>query len=174
MLNKVQVIGRLGQDPEIRYMPNGDAATTLSVAASETWKDKQGQKQERTEWFRCVLYGKLAEIAGEYLKKGHLAYFEGKLVTRKWTDQQGQERYTAEVVCREMKLLTPRDNNAAPAGQGGQGGQRPQQNQQRPAQNQQRPQQGAPAGYNEPPMDFDDDIPFAPIGLAHRALLLAM
>ncbi|MFI7787169.1 single-stranded DNA-binding protein, partial [Citrobacter amalonaticus] len=98
-LNKVMLIGHLGQDPDVRYLPNGNAVAMLSLATSDTWKDKQtGETKERTEWHRVVIYGKLAEIAGEYLRKGSQVYIEGELRTRKWTDQSGQERYTTEVV----------------------------------------------------------------------------
>ncbi|EAX1526717.1 single-stranded DNA-binding protein SSB1, partial [Salmonella enterica] len=98
-VNKVILVGNLGQDPEVRYMPNGGAVANLSLATSDTWKDKQtGEQRERTEWHRVVLYGKLAEVAGEYLRKGSQVYIEGELRTRKWTDQSGQERYTTEVV----------------------------------------------------------------------------
>ncbi|ELY4477271.1 single-stranded DNA-binding protein, partial [Salmonella enterica] len=98
-LNKVQLIGHLGQDPEVRYLPNGKAVVNLSLATSDTWKDKQtGEPKERTEWHRVVLYEKLADVAGEYLRKGAQVYIEGELRTRKWTDQNGQERYTTEVV----------------------------------------------------------------------------
>lgn len=98
-VNKVILVGNLGQDPELRYMPNNTAVANLSLATSDTWKDKQtGEQRERTEWHRVVLYGKLAEVAGEYLRKGSQVYIEGELRTRKWTDQSGQERYTTEVV----------------------------------------------------------------------------
>lgn len=98
-VNKVILIGHLGQDPEVRYMPNGGAVATLSLATSETWRDKQsGEQKEKTEWHRIVLFGKLAEIAGEYLRKGSQVYIEGSLQTRKWTDQAGVEKYTTEIV----------------------------------------------------------------------------
>lgn len=98
-VNKVILVGRLGQDPEIRYMPNGNAVANISLATSDEWKDKNtGQKQEKTEWHRVVVFGKLAEIAGEYLRKGSQVYFEGKLQTRKWQDQSGQDKYTTEIV----------------------------------------------------------------------------
>lgn len=97
-VNKVILVGNLGQDPEVRYMPNGNAVANITVATSESWKDQQGQQQERTEWHRVVLFGKLAEITGEYLRKGSQVYLEGKLQTRKWKDQSGQDRYTTEVV----------------------------------------------------------------------------
>lgn len=97
-INKVILVGNLGQNPELRYMPNGNAIAKISVATSESWRDQQGQQQERTEWHRVVFYGKLAEIAGQYLQKGSQVYLEGKLLTRKWKDQAGQDRYTTEVI----------------------------------------------------------------------------
>ena len=174
-VNKVILIGNLGQDPEVRYMSNGNAVANVTVATSESWKDQQGQQQERTEWHRCVMYRRLAEIAGEYLKKGAKVYMEGRLQTREWQDQQGQKRYTTEIIVNEMQMLDGR-NAGGGASMGGQ-------NQQSGGQgNWGRPQQpaaAAPQGgfgqsapqnafnqtpaqpmYNEPPMDFDDDIPF--------------
>lgn len=113
-LNKVQLIGHLGQDPEVRYLPNGKAVANLSLATSDTWKDKQtGEPKERTEWHRVVLYEKLADVAGEYLRKGAQVYIEGELRTRKWADQNGQERYTTEVVVSmqgTMQMLGSRGN----------------------------------------------------------------
>ena len=190
-VNKVILIGNLGQDPEVRYMPNGNAVANITVATSESWKDQQGQQQERTEWHRCVLYRRLAEIAGEYLKKGSKVYLEGRLQTREWQDQQGQKRYTTEIVVNEMQMLDGRPGaGGGMGGQAQQGGQgnwgRPQQapaaagqagygQPQQPAAQGGYGQQGgygAPAApkpqgqqpqqpsYNEPPMDFDDDIPF--------------
>ena len=104
-INKVMLIGNLGKDPEIRYMPSGDAIANLTLATTENWKDKQGEKQERTEWHRVSMFGRLAEIAGEYLKKGSSVYIEGKLQTRKWQDKDGNDRYTTEIVANEMKML---------------------------------------------------------------------
>ena len=228
-VNKVILVGNLGQDPEVRYMPNGNGVANISIATTDSWKDKNtGQMQERTEWHRVVLFGKLAEVAGEYLRKGSQVYIEGRLQTRKWTDQSGQEKYTTEIVVDmggQMQMLGGRGGDQQGGGyQGGQsqggyqGGQQqgggygggsqqaqsnnsyaPQQ-QSAPAQQQQRPQrQPAPqqqsnnqygGGYNqqqqnnapqqgggfapkpqnapqggasnpmEPPIDFDDDIPF--------------
>ena len=184
-VNKVILVGNLGNDPEVRYMPNGNAVANLSLATSESWKDQQGQMQERTEWHRLTMYRRLAEIAGEYLKKGSQIYVEGKLQTRKWQDQQGQDRYTTEIIVDQMQMLGGREGG----GQGGQGGyqQRPQGNQggqqgggygnnnqgggyqQRPQGNQGGGfggnQGGNQQGGNKPPMaepdfDFDDDIPF--------------
>jgi len=112
-INKVILIGNLGQDPEVRYMPNGGAVCNITVATSETWKDKNtGEQQEKTEWHRVVMFRRLAEIAGEYLKKGSKVYLEGKLQTRKWQDQQGQDRYTTEVVADEMQMLDSRGGSA--------------------------------------------------------------
>ncbi|MEC4088289.1 single-stranded DNA-binding protein [Pseudoalteromonas rubra] len=235
-VNKVILVGNLGQDPEVRYMPNGNGVANISIATTDSWKDKNtGQMQERTEWHRVVLFGKLAEVAGEYLRKGSQVYIEGRLQTRKWTDQGGQERYTTEIVVDmggQMQMLGGRgeqgggqyqggqqggqnygqSNYGNNANQGGQsqygqqqqGGFAPQQSQQ-PQHNQQQgggfgggqsmgqqPQHNAPAqggfapqqgnaggnaGGNassnassnasgsasnpmEPPIDFDDDIPF--------------
>ncbi len=105
-INKVILVGNVGGDPDVRYMPNGNAATTLSIATSESWKDKQtGEKQERTEWHRVVCFNKLGEIAGEYVKKGAKLYVEGSLRTRKWQDQSGQERYTTEIIASDIQML---------------------------------------------------------------------
>lgn len=104
-VNKVILIGNLGKDPDIRYMPNGDAVANITLATSETWKDKTGAKQEKTEWHRVTFYRKLAEIVGEYLKKGSSVYVEGRLETRKWTDKAGADRYTTEIIANEMKML---------------------------------------------------------------------
>jgi single-strand DNA-binding protein len=104
-LNKVQLIGALGKDPEIRFTPDGKAIANLTIATSEVWKGKDGQKAEKTEWHRIAAFGKLAEIIGEYLKKGSKVYFEGKLQTRKWQDKQGQDRYTTEIVADKMEML---------------------------------------------------------------------
>jgi single-strand DNA-binding protein len=137
MLNKAQIIGHLGRDPELRYTPEGMAVANLAVATNETWKDKDGERQERTEWHRIVLFGKPAEIAGEYLKKGSLAYFEGRLQTRKWQTQDGQDRYTTEIVAERLRMLGGRGERDTPAGG--------------PAANGHQAAPGAP---------FDDDIPF--------------
>lgn len=153
-VNKVILVGNLGKDPEIRYTPDGRAIASITVATSETWKDKNsGQQQEKTEWHRVVIFGKLAEIAGEYLKKGSQVYFEGKLQTRKWQDQSGADRYTTEVVIDSfngsMQMLGSRGGGGEASFGGGQQQSRPQN------QNQQSPQ-AAPAMDD----DFDDDIPF--------------
>ena len=116
-INKVIIVGNLGQDPEVRFMPNGSAVANLTVATSETWKDKQsGEQKEKTEWHRIVIYQRLAEIAGEYLKKGSKVYLEGRLQTRKWQNQQGADQYTTEIVANEMQML---DSRGQSGGQGG-------------------------------------------------------
>lgn len=113
-VNKVILIGNLGADPEVRYMPNGNAVANLSLATSETWKDKQtGEKQERTEWHRVVCFNRLGEIAGEYVKKGTRVYIEGSIRTRKWQDAQGQDKYTTEIVAAEMQILDSKMGAAA-------------------------------------------------------------
>ncbi len=154
-VNKVILIGNLGADPEVRYTPSGDAMATMSLATSETWKDKQtGQTQERTEWHRVVLFGRLAEIAGEYLKKGRQVYIEGTLRTRKWQGQDGQDRYTTEIIAREMQLLGVRGDNAAAFEQGAPA---------YPEASAPPPSKPASAGKPAPQNldDFeDDDIPF--------------
>lgn len=116
-INKVILVGNVGGDPEVRYMPNGNAVTTLSLATSESWKDKQtGEKQDRTEWHRVVCFNRLGEIAGEYVRKGSKIYVEGSLRTRKWQDQQGQDRYTTEIIASEMQMLDSKGGSAsAPA-----------------------------------------------------------
>ena len=124
-INKVIIVGNLGQDPEVRFMPNGSAVANFTVATSETWKDKQtGEQKEKTEWHRIVIYQRLAEIAGEYLKKGSKVYLEGRLQTRKWQNQQGQDQYTTEIVANEMQMLDSRGQgggfqSSAPQQQGG-------------------------------------------------------
>ena len=114
-VNKVILIGNLGRDPEIRYMPSGDAMVNINLATTDNWRDKSGEKQEKTEWHRVVMFGKVAEIAGEYLKKGSQAYFEGRLQTRKWTDKEGQDRYTTEIVADRMQMLGSRSGGSARA-----------------------------------------------------------
>jgi single-strand DNA-binding protein len=150
-INKVILIGNLGQDPEVKYMPNGGAVTNVTVATSESWKDKNtGEQKENTEWHRVVFFRRLAEIAGEYLKKGSKVYIEGKLQTRKWQDQQGNDRYTTEIVANEMQMLDSR-------GGGGGGGYNQGAGQSSGAAASQQPTT-APAGGGMG--DFDDDIPF--------------
>lgn len=112
-VNKVILIGNLGKDPETRYMSNGDAVTNITLATTDTWKDKNGEKQEKTEWHLVTFYRKLAEIAGEYLKKGSPVYIEGRLETRKWTDKQGVERYTTDIIANDMKMLGNRSVGSA-------------------------------------------------------------
>ncbi|QYK00969.1 single-stranded DNA-binding protein [Shewanella psychrotolerans] len=134
-VNKVILVGNLGKDPEVRYMPNGNAVANFTVATSESWKDQQGQVQERTEWHNIVMYRRLAEIAGEYLKKGSKVYLEGKLQTSKWQDQQtGQDRYKTEINASEMQMLDSRGQGGQQQGGMGQsaGGYAPQQNQYAP------------------------------------------
>ena len=140
-LNKVLLIGNLGRDPETRYMPDGGAITNVSIATTERWKDTDGNKQEKTEWHRVAFFGKLAEIAGEYLKKGAPIYVEGKLQTRKWQDKDGQDRYITEIVANNLQMLGRREENqdAEPV------------KQDKPAQD--KPKGGA---FD----DFEDDIPF--------------
>lgn len=112
-VNKVILIGNLGKDPETRYMSNGEAVTNITLATTDTWKDRNGEKQEKTEWHRVTFYRKLAEIAGEYLKKGRPVYVEGRLETRKWTDKSGAERYTTEIIANEMKMLGSRSGSGS-------------------------------------------------------------
>jgi single-strand DNA-binding protein len=150
-VNKVIIVGTLGKDPETRYMPSGSAVTNLRLATNEQWKDKQtGEQQERTEWHSVAMFGRLAEIAAEYLRKGSQVYIEGKLRTRKWQDKEGKDRYTTEIVADEMQMLGGKGGGASAgagaamgAGAGGGGSGR--------------------AAVNDsggPPGDFDDDIPF--------------
>ena len=112
-VNKVILIGNLGKDPETRYMSNGDAVTNITLATTDAWKDKNGEKQEKTEWHRVTFYRKLAEIAGEYLKKGRSVYIEGRLETRKWTDKAGIERYTTDIIASDMKMLGNRPGSGS-------------------------------------------------------------
>lgn len=149
-VNKAIIIGRLGQDPEVRYMPNGNAVANFTVATSETWKDQQGQKHDRAEWHRITIYGKLAEIAGNYLYKGSNVYIEGRLQTREWQDQQGLKRYTTEIICNEMQMLDSKQQQGQQ-----QQPQQPAQARQQQAQNNYAQMQSVP-----PPMDFDEDLPF--------------
>jgi single-strand DNA-binding protein len=149
-VNKVILVGNLGRDPETRYTTGGDAVTNIRVATTDTWKDKNGEKQERTEWHTVVFFGRQAEIAGEYLKKGKQVYIEGRLQTRKWQDKEGQDRYTTEIVADRMQMLGSREgSNAAVAAEPSErsaearGGAKT---------------GGAPAKKNVD--DLDDDIPF--------------
>jgi single-strand DNA-binding protein len=164
-VNKVILVGQLGQDPETKFSASGAAITNVSVATSESWKDKQtGQQQEKTEWHRVVFFNRLAEIAGEYLKKGAKVYIEGSLRTRKWQDQSGQDRYTTEIVASEMQMLDSRNEGQAqqqPAHQYAQAQQAPQYQQPRQAPQQRPAQYQQPAPQHQQGMDqFDDDIPF--------------
>lgn len=171
-INKVIIVGNLGQDPEVRFMPNGGAVANFTVATSETWKDKQsGDQNEKTEWHRIVMYQRLAEIAGEYLKKGSKVYLEGRLQTRKWQNQQGLDQYTTEIIVNDMQMLDSRNAAQAPAQQ--------QNNNQAPQGGyQQAPAQGGnfqqqQGGFNQPQSlptmaeqeaqqqgGFDTDVPF--------------
>jgi len=134
-VNKVILVGRLGKDPETRYMTNGEAVTNASLATSEQWKDKSGEKQERTEWHNLVFYRRLAEIAGEYLKKGSEVYVEGKIQTRKWQDKEGRDRYTTEIIVNEMQMLGSKSQGSQAAS---------------------KPQQERNGNFD----NFVDDIPF--------------
>lgn len=147
-LNQVQLIGRLGQDPEVKFLPNGDAVCNVSLATSEKWRDKtSGEQKEKTEWHRVVLFGKLAEIAGEYLRKGALVFFQGKIETRQW-EKDGEKRYSTEIRANQMTMLGGKEEGAAPRQQSA-----PQQSAPR---NASAPQQQQPAKKPE----FEDDIPF--------------
>jgi single-strand DNA-binding protein len=157
-LNKVLLIGNLGRDPETRYMPDGGAITNISIATTSQWKDKSGERQESTEWHRVAFFGRLAEIAGEYLKKGSQVYVEGRIRTRKWQDKDGQDKYTTEIIADEMKMLGSRQG--AGSGDGGgaggdyaraSGGHASSGTAARSA-----PAKSAPTKFD----DMDDDIPF--------------
>jgi single-strand DNA-binding protein len=147
-VNKVILVGNLGKDPEVRYMPNGNAVANITLATTESWKDKQtGEQQEKTEWHRIVMFRRLGEIAGEYLKKGSQVYIEGKLQTRKWQDNSGNDRYTTEIVANVMQMLGGRGGGGS-AGFSGDSA---------PAQSESA---SAPTPAPAPAGDFDDDIPF--------------
>jgi single-strand DNA-binding protein len=159
-VNKVILVGNLGADPEVRYTPNGSAVANIRIATSETWKDKNtGEPQERTEWHRVALFGRLGEVAGQYLRKGSKVYIEGKLRTRKWQGQDGQDRYTTEIIADQMQML---DSRGAGGGQGQGGGQVPIQGtaQQQPNRTPEPTGGGAPEGVFPGDSGFDDDIPF--------------
>ena len=164
-VNKVILIGNLGADPESRFAPSGDAICNIRLATTENWRDKNtGERREATEWHRVSFYGKLAEIAGQYLRKGSQVYIEGSLRTRKWQDQSGQDRYTTEIRADEMKMLGRREGVDAPM-RGGEGGGWEAGSQSAPARQPaapaQRPQpQAAPPQQSGGFGDFDDDIPF--------------
>lgn len=150
-VNKVILIGNLGKDPEVRYMPSGGAVASCSLATSESWKDKQtGEQQERTEWHNLTFFGRLAEIAGEYLKKGSQIYVEGSIRTEKWQDKEGKDRYTTKIVVNEMQMLGGRSGAGAPSMPGDEGSSR-------------APRATATSGSaapTKPAEQFDDDIPF--------------
>lgn len=142
-VNKAIILGRLGKDPETRYMADGKAVTNFTLATSETWKDKSGEKQEKTEWHNCTVYGKLAEVVGEYMRKGSQAYVEGKIQTRKWQDKEGKDRYTTEIIVNELTMLGGKSDSSEPK-----------------PEKQSKPAQQA---NTEKPKNFDnfeDDIPF--------------
>ena len=147
-INKVIIVGNLGQDPETRYMPSGSAVTNFTVATNESWKDKQtGEQKDRTEWHRVAMFNRLAEIAAEYLRKGSQVYIEGKLRTRKWQGQDGNDRYTTEIIADEMQMLGGRGDGGGGSFGGSRGGGKPSQG-------------GGSAPPQSGPDDFDDDIPF--------------
>lgn len=154
-VNKAIIVGNLGQDPDIRYLPNGDAVANLSIATTDSWKDKDGNKQEATEWHRVSFFGRSAEVCGQYLKKGSQVYVEGSIKTRKWQDKEGNDRYTTEIRGDRMQMLGGRGAGTHDA----------------------TPKQETKPGANVPaaeyvsggvPPNFDDDIPFAPIGRGIR------
>jgi len=157
-INKVILVGNLGQDPEVKYMPSGGAVANISIATTDSWKDKAtGEKKDKTEWHRVVFFNRLAEIVGEYLRKGSQVYIEGNLRTRKWQDQGGQDRYTTEIVAREMQMLGSRAGGSSDF----------QQQSSAPTQQPSQQQASQPASQqaspSEPPQNFDnfdDDIPF--------------
>lgn len=164
-INKVILVGNLGADPETRYMPSGGAVTNLRLATSESWKDKQsGEMQERTEWHRVVLFNRLGEVAAEYLRKGSQVYIEGQIRTRKWQGNDGQDRYTTEIVASEMQMLGGRGGGGGGqgggnyGGGGGGGGNRGGGGYGNDSYGDSKPQPSSP--MNEPQIDPDDDIPF--------------
>ena len=163
-VNKVILLGRLGRDPEVRYMPNGEAVGNFSTATSETWNDRNGQRQERTEWHNITMYRRLAEIAGQYLKKGREVYIEGRIQSRKYTGKDGIERTAYDIIANEMKMVGPREGGgAAPYDDGGYQQAAPQQNHyqpEAPAAAPAAPRRQAPAAPAAAVDDIDDDIPF--------------
>lgn len=150
-VNKAILIGNLGRDPEVRHMPNGDAVANFSIATTESYKDKNGDKQEKTEWHNLVCYGRLGEIAGQYLKKGKPVYIEGRIQTRKWTDKNQVERYTTEIIVQELKMLGGRDSSGSSDDE-----------EHAPDATTQR--QASQQGATKSTDDWAGDIPFAPIG----------
>ena len=157
-VNKVIIIGNLGRDPETRYMPDGGAITNISVATTDKWKDKSGEMQEKTEWHRVAFFGKLAEIAGEYLKKGSQVYVEGRLQTRKWQDKDGADKYSTEIVANVMQMLGSRQGMGGGGCGGGSGADRDGGDREGGARPAGKPAAGKPAGGKFE--DFEDDIPF--------------
>lgn len=164
-VNKVILVGNLGRDPEVRFMPNGEAVCNFSIATTDSWKDKAGAKQEKTEWHNIVMYRKLAEIAGEYLKKGRPVYVEGRLQTRKWQTKEGQDRYTTEIIADQMQMLGGREGGSSNASYDGamdqSGGGDDSYNQaaakqSSPATTSPKPAAASGSGFD----DFEDDIPF--------------
>ena len=163
-VNKVILVGRLGRDPEVRYMPNGEAVANFSIATDEQWKDRDGNRQSRTEWHNIALYRKLGEIAGQYLRKGSLVYIEGRIQSRKYTGEDGIERTAYDIIANEMKMVGPREGGgAAPYDDGGYQQAAPQQNHyqpEAPAAAPAAPCRQAPAAPAAAVDDIDDDIPF--------------
>jgi single-strand DNA-binding protein len=160
-VNKVILVGNLGRDPEVRYMPNGEAVCNFSIATTENWKDKSGVKQEKTEWHNIVMYRKLAEIAGEYLKKGRPVYVEGRLQTRKW-EKDGVTRYTTEIIADNMQMLGSREGGSSNASydSAADQGAAPEDMNQAPARESAPQQEPAKTGSGGNFDDFEDDIPF--------------
>lgn len=165
-VNKVILVGNVGADPEIRYMPNGNAVANMSVATSESWKDKQtGDRQERTEWHRVVCFNRLGEIVGEYVRKGTKIYVEGSLRTRKWQDQQGQDKYSTEIVASDIQMLDSKGGSPSSYDDMGSHSQYQGSPQQHQGQDQDQGQQKAPQNKSSEPQhagldDLDDDVPF--------------
>lgn len=167
-INKVTLIGNLGKDPEMRYMPSGEAIANLTLATTDVWKDKAGAKQEKTEWHRISMFGRIAEVAGEYLKKGSSVYIEGRLQTRKWQDKDGQDRYTTEIVANEMKMLGGRPGGGSESTTSFDDSDRGERSNERgsatPRATGQPTGSGSSSGASAPKKakldDFDDDIPF--------------
>lgn len=156
-VNKAIIVGNLGKDPETRFMPNGNAVCEITLATSENWKDRDGNQQERTEWHKVVAYGRLAEIMGEYLRKGRQVYIEGRIQTDKWQDKEGKDRYTTKIIANEMQMLGGRDSMGGSGGEASFGGGN------KPAakpQQQPAPASGGFGSGGSSVDDFDDDIPF--------------
>jgi len=154
-VNKVILMGNLGRDPEVRFMPNGDAVCNFSIATTDSWKDKAGERQEKTEWHNIVMYRRLAEIAGEYLKKGRPVYLEGRLQTRKWQTKEGQDRYTTEIIADSMQMLGGRDGASSQDSQPSPQPEAKDEFDQTPSRN----SQTSPSSDNSFD-EFEDDIPF--------------